>query len=414
MLNKAFRTATPIFIGVVFFLSVGCSTFLSSNNQSSSQSDNSEQQLTDEIAAIEENIEQNPSDGDLYLRKAKLLQQMAQQKAEPAQRTPIYREMSATLEEAEKQLNESGQASSMQEIDEFLNVSWSNEHNQGVQETQSDSSLAQTDFEKAISHFNNATIILPDTAISYQLKARTQYQNRDTEGAIQTLENARENIEPLPVELIEQLAFLYLETGQTDQAANIYKQAESVSNEDSNILHGLANTYIEAEEHYKALEVLNILTDQEPDNIIYVKAKGTQLYFAGTQKMDSLQIENIDQEKKERLFSEGDSLCSEATTYFQQAFEENEQDDQWKQELADFYHTVSAKYQQALPYLPESLEDPARQKITDFLETSIPLYRSLVEQYPEKELFWNNLYIAYSYLDMDEEAEQAKSNLTEF
>lgn len=410
MTNSALRIATLIFIGVVIFLSAACSTFLSSN----SQSDTPDQQITNEIEDIEKKIEEEPTNGDLYFEKGKLLNELAQQKTDPAGRTPLYREMYKALKQAERELEESGSASRMQKIEELLNVAWSNEHNQGVKHSQSDSTIDKEDLDKAISFFNNATIILPDTAVSYQLKARTQYRNHDKEGAIQTLEKAREIIQNVPVELMEQLAFLYLDTDQPEEAADIYRRAESISEGKLNLLHGLINAYIEAEEHSKALQVLDILTENEPDNIIYTKTKGTQLYLLGARKIDSLQVTGIDKQRKEKLFSAGDSLWNEAVVQFQQAFENNEQDEEWKQELAEFYQTMSAKYQQSLPHISETSKETARQKIDDYLGASIPLYVSLVEQYPENKRFWRNLYTAYSYLEMDEKAAHAKSNLTEF
>lgn len=409
MTNSVLRITTLIFIGVVIFLSVGCSTFQSTN----SQSDAPDQQITEEIEDIEKQIEEDPANGVLYFEKGKLLNELAQQEKDPAGRSPIYREMYQTLKQAETQLEESGQTSRMQEIEELLNVTWSNEHNQGVKHTQSDSTLDQEELDKAISYFNNATIILPDTAVSYQLKARTQYRNHNKKGAIQTLENARETIQNVSVELMEQLAFLYLDTDQPERAVDIYKQAESISEANRNLLHGLVNAYIESEDHSKALQVLDILAENEPDNITYTKTKGTQLYLLGARKIDSLQASGINQQEKEKLFSEGDSLWTKAVDHFQQAFENNEEDEQWKRELAEFYQTMSAKYQQALPHISETSKETARQRMDDYLGASIPLYVSLVEQYPENQLFWRNLYTAYSYLGMDEEAARAKSNLTE-
>ncbi len=68
--------------------------------------------------------------------------------------------------------------------------------------------------------------------------------------------------------LLEQLAFLYLENDQPRKAIEIFEQAESFSDQNLNLLHGLSNAYINAGEHKKAVDLLYQLIESKPDRTL--------------------------------------------------------------------------------------------------------------------------------------------------
>ena len=120
---------------------------------------------------------------------------------------------------------------------------------------------------------------MPDTTISYRLKAETHYRHNDFDKAISTLENARDNITTLPAQMLEQLAFIYLENDQNEEAIAVYEEAISSSDENLNLIHGLSNAHIKLGEHEQAVELLKVLIENKPENIVYRESYGTELCF---------------------------------------------------------------------------------------------------------------------------------------
>lgn len=414
MYKSSFRITTLGLLGVVIFLFVGCSTISKTSKSTSSSPSYSfdDSELLDQLQQIDTEIEQSPDNLTLYKNKGELLYEAAQQE-DPAERTPIYEEIYATSQKAKKKSEESDNQQTVDEINEFLSKIWCSEYNAGIEITQAEEISNPAQLDQAIAHFHNATIILPDTAASYRLKAETEYKKGTTDQAIKTLEKAHEKISEPSSEIIEQLAFLYQETDQPSKAISMYEQAETISEGNLNVLHGLANSYISAENHPKAIDVLNILTDHEPENIVYNKIRGTQFYFLGAQKIKTLNQDTLSQDKQTDLFIQADSLWQQADNDFQQALSENQSNKEWNKELSGFYQNMSASYQESLDYLNDKEAQQARKGITRFLEASIPLYVDLVEQYPDNQQYWKNLYQAYLYLDMKQEAEEIKENVTQ-
>lgn len=404
------RMVIPL-IGITFGFFISCSTLSSSSQESENPDSLTEKELKAELQSVNEQIDAGTTSADVYYHKGYLLSQYAQKVEEPGKRTPAYQDMHRTLKKAEELFNNASLPSGKQKVDELLKVAWSSEHNQGVQIMQSDSTLEGKDFEKAAVHFKNATIILPDTAISYKMEARAYYQNHKPGQAISALEQAKQQIGELPAEMLEQLAFLYLEAKQPQKAVAVYEQAESFSADNLNVIHGLANAYISAGAHEKAVELLNRLAENEPDNIIYAQALATEYYYLGSDKLNAILNSTVDKNTKEKLLAEADTLFGKARAQFKNTLSKSSGNNEWQLAFAQFYQNAAAKYQKVLPEVAGDRQEQVEQKIADYLTSSIPLFEKLVQQNPGSSKFWNNLYEAYSYLGMNEKAEEAKSKI---
>jgi len=411
MLNISLKAVTPIFIGVTFFLITGCSTLSSTTDKPLKENSYTEESIREEIKDLNKKITRDSANADLLYNRGYLLSELAQLTEHPKERTETYRDMQKSLTQAIEIFRQTNLPSGIQKSENLLKVRWSSEHNQGVQIVQNDSTLTDKNTEKAILHFNNATIILPDTAISYQMMARTQFKNQNIDGAISTLERARNNIDPLPVKLLEQLAFLYLENDREKQAINIYEEAQSFTPDNLNLYHGLANAYITAGEHEKAVKLLDTLIESNPENTIYRQTKATELYYWGTEKLQEISVTSPDSAKIEHLFSTADSLFNEAEKLFHQALNTSSQNERLKRKFVTFYQNTSSKYQEILTYLNESDAQKAEQTITRHLKSSIPVIESLLQKDPSNPELLNSLYLSYRYLGMDEEAKKINSNL---
>lgn len=409
-MHITFTRMVILAMGITFGFFIGCSTLSPSSQQPVQPDELSTQELRVEINSVNQQISSGNADADLYYHKGYLLSQYAQKLENPSERTATYEELQTSLKNAEELFEAANLPSGKQKVDELLKVSWSSEHNLGVQIMQSDSTLETSDYERAAVHFKNATRILPDTAISYKMEARAYYKNGKNKQALNALEEAKMEIDTLPPEMLEQLAFLYLETGQPDKAVQIYEEAETAFSSDNlNVIHGLANAYISSGDHVKAVSLLNELVDDEPDNIIYAQALAKEYYRLGSQKLSQI-TEGPADTRKEELLEDADSLFTRARTQLESSLSRNSGNRELQESFVSFYQNAAAKYQTVLPEVSDSQKPEIKEIIRDYLSSSIPVYEELVEQYPESsENYWKNLYEVYSYLGMNEKAQEAKS-----
>jgi len=408
------RMVIPV-IGITFGFFISCSTTNTTTSQQPVEPEElTVEQIETELRSIDKQIENEQENADLFYQKGFLLNEYAKSIEAPAQRNATYQEMHETLKEADRQFTMTDLPSGNQKVDELLKIAWSNEHNQGVQIMQSDSTLESNDYETAALHFRNATAILPDTAISYKMEARAYYQNHDIEKAISILEKANRNIDILPNEMLEQLAFLYLENEQPRNAISVFEQAKSFSNENLNVLHGLANAYISADEHDKAVSLLEQLVEDEPQNIIYSRALATEYYHLGSEKLKELADNPPRSVDMENELVEADSLLDKAEEFYRVALSNSNGLEEVTLTAAQFYQNAAARYQKVLSKISdndEQLQTEVEEKIENYLNASIPLYQKLVQNSPQASKWWNNLYQVYTYLGMSEEAEEAKSKI---
>lgn len=404
------RMVVPL-LGITFGFFIGCTVLKGPSQEPVEPDELTKPQIENQLQSLNKNISDGDANADIFYQKGFLLSEFAKKTDEPADRTDTYAQMQQSLQNADEAFERANLPSGNQKVDELLKITWSNEHNQGVQIMQSDSTLSGEDLEKAAVYFQNATVILPDTAISYKMQARAYYKNHNISQAIATLEKAHNQIDNLPPEMVEQLAFLYLENDEPQKAITVFEQTESFSNQNLNVLHGLANAYIAADQHGKAVSLLLKLTENRPNNIIYLQALATEYYHLGESKIDDLISGSIAEQDRAKAISEADSLFEEAQTYYEDTLSESNGNQDISRTVAQFYQNAAAKYQKLLPVVEENRRSQIKQKINNYLRASLPLYQEMVQQNPKSTQLWKNLYQVYTYLGMTQEAEEAKANI---
>lgn len=401
--------AIPVLTGVAFGFFIGCSTF--NKSQSPTGATRSTKELERHLDRVERRISQHPQDAEAYYQKGDLLNSLAHRTTDPSERVPYYSEMTDALSEAATLYGTASNPPGAGKVDELLKVSWSFEHNQGVEIMQSDSTLKSDDFKRAADHFSNAISIIPDSVVSYRMKASAHYRNHEVDQAVATLETARRRIDKrLPSTVLEQLAYLYLEQERPDRAVALYEQAESFSDDNLNLIHGLANAYITAGSHEEAVDLLNALVENEPENIIYLQSYGNELYNLGIEKFRSMH--DPDSGNTVALSAEtaeADSLMELAESQYRKALELNPENTELKKQLATFYQNYAIQLTQVKPLFPTGDRDTIEQRVKQNLSRAVSLFEELVNDNPELAQYWKNLYQAYSYLGMQQKANEAKA-----
>lgn len=401
-----FTRIASLVLAFGFFIS--CSTLQSTNQEKQTARELSEKQIEQRLDSLSKQINSDHQEPDLFYEKGSLLTKLAQKQEEPEARTEIYVNANQSLTQA---ANLYAPGEQTEKVEELLNVTWSNEHNQGVQILQNDTTKEKSDYARAAAHFKNATVIIPDSTISYKMGARAYYQSQQPQKAIEILNKARKNVNSLPVPLLEQLAFLYLENDQQQKAVEIYEEAEAFSDQNLNLLHGLANAYINAGEHQKATELLDQLIGIEPKNVIYAQSLATELYFLASEQLQSMTSSLQKGEQIDRTsFEDADSLLNRAENQFKRIIDQKPSDYELKLNFANFYQNAASKYQRLLPLVEGSEKDKLHEKINRYISNAIPLLEQVAEKNPDESNVWQKLYQAYSYLGMEEKARNVKSN----
>lgn len=407
MFHRLTRIASLV-LAFGFFIS--CS-ILNSSQQTSEPSNNlSEKEIQSRLDSLNKQLEEGNETAPLLYQRGKLLTELAKKKDKPTQRTSIYADAHESLSQA-SELYQNSSDTTFEKVQELLKVTWSNEHNKGVQILQKDTTTASPDYERAAANFENATAVIPDSAISYKMQARALYKDQQPQKAIEVLEKARRNVEDIPVKYLEQLAFLYLENDQPEKAIKVYEQAESFSDKNLNLLHGLSNAYINAKQHRKAAELLEMLSKNEPENVIYAQSLATELYFIAARQLESVVADLREGTQiKDTKFDSADSLLKRAKNHFVRIHDSNPKDQDLTLTVARFYQNSASKYQRLLPFVDSQKKEQLQNQIQEYLSSSIPLLEDLAKKSPDKERIWRKLYQAYTYLGMQEKAENAKSN----
>lgn len=393
------RTAGLVLAFGIFF-TLSCSTF--NTSRESAEEHFQQKNYQKALSAVDREIGANPGNPDLAFLKARILQEYAVENHLPEQRAPIYTNFRNTLEQAS--FEDDGVSNS---ADSLLTSAWRLEQSSGVQLLQQDETQNFDQyFDRVIAHFNNAIEIIPDSIVTYNLKATTYYRHGNLADAIATLEGIEEDGLNRPPETCEKLAYLYLEAGQIDESITIYESLTE-NNPDSEIyLQGLVNSYILGDRHTEAVNLLSDLTERYPNRMQYREALATERYYLLQEQLEN-SIQN----------SEESEITPDQVQAFLNELEEitndyNEVDtslpssEERKQRIASFLvHSASLLNRLAGQTDNEESADILQTRAESQLNSSISYWQSLYETNSDQGAYARSLIDVYRKLEMDTEAE---------
>lgn len=411
-----YRIARMTSLVLAFGFFFGCSAFENLTGSGESAEEGPDSGLRTDLESVNRSLEEGEATPRLYFRKGKILRQMAAEAESPAARTPLYREMRSALTSG-RELAGPGGGETTEEIRELLQVSWSNEHNSGLRYIGTGApgdSLENANYGRAVDHFRNAIVILPDSLVTYRIKAETHYRNDRPERAISTLEDAREAAGELPAPMVEQLGFLYFERGAYERAIDAYEQGRPRENGHPELARGLANAYMQAGRHGEALELLNWLRERDPENRNYSLAAAAERYFAGRSLLEGTGSAP-EARADSALFRQADDHFRQAEALYEELTEEEPENEELRRQIADFYQNVASLYRQRLPggepaegtSPPDSL---LREYIRHYLTASLPHLEELSSGEVSDPFYTRRLLAVYRYLGMEEEAQALRDN----
>ncbi len=359
---------------VGFFISCSASQFSVDNLI---EEENYQQALVE----VETEIMKNPS-AELYFLKAELHGNIAMQKS-PMERVPDYQSMLAAVDSSKSYVIDRNPA------DSLVNSYWEFEQNAGLNtyQNENDSSLTL-----AVAHFENAITLLPENTGSYKSLSIAQYNNRNIDGAIKTLEavNTDHNQD---TEVYESLGFLYLEKGDADKAITNYRKANQDPIKNKNIAFGLVNAYISQNNVTESLSFLEKLVEEYPNDGRLHNVYGTQLYKQVSMLFPQLQraYQQNDTTSASNLKIEVIGVSEKAENELVEAYKIDSSNLEFVESLAVFYNNMSGNYFSVLDDTFESDKQEIRNKALSLTDFAITYYSKLLESDPQNENYNNKL-----------------------
>lgn len=393
MYNYLTRTTGFVLVFGIFF-TISCATFQTSSE--SAEDLYGQNNFTAALEKVDKEISDAPDNHQLSLLKTKILRDFAIHERSPSDREILYQNLRSTADELSYSTDQF-----TAETDSVLKSAWAHEQGEGVRFLQQDDNL---NIDRVIAHFGNAITIIPDSIVTYNLKATTHYRNGDIGKAIETLESIEESGFTRPSETDEKLAYLYLEGGMIDRSIELYEELVTGNPDNEVFRQGLINAYILGDRHQLSIEHLEALSEEYPNRAEYREALATERFYL-------LQIEARDL----LLTSE---VATNEVDYFIRAFRDIAtmyQDvdsalpssDERKERISEFHISTSSLLLKIADI--ENIESEISQRASDEAEThlqdSLPYLRSLFESNADNTAYAQRLIRIYEKLDMEHEAE---------
>lgn len=339
------------------------------------------------LSVVDEQLEENPSQPDLYIKKAEINAELARN-TEPELRTDFYIN---TVNNFELAIEYDASQAQIEAIDSLKQQYWKDEHNSGLAITENQ--VLTDRFQRAKTHFENALIIRPDALSSYRNLSVVLFNLGEIDGAISSLETVLELTAEPNAELFENIGFLYLQKGNAEQAVHYYELAYSSVEDDLNLAYGLVNAYISNSDHEKAISLLEELVDQYPNNANLRNVFGTQLYQITSGIMEDLEKAYAanDSVFAEQIRVEAEGMGDEAEDQLIEAYKRDTTNIDFVESLAVFYNNLSAQYISVSQTAFESDRADLIQKATTLIDFAIDYYEQLIELAPSNQEYNDRL-----------------------
>ncbi len=348
------------------------------------------------LEKVDRELADDPENHQLTLLKTQILRDYAIHERSPSDRQLLYQNLRSTADELRFSTDQFTAKS-----DSVLKSAWSHEQSEGVRQLQQEEN---TDIDRVIAHFSNAITIIPDSIVTYNLKATTHFRNNDLGKAIETLESIEKSGYNRPPETEEKLAYLYLEAGMIDQSIEIYEQLAASHPESEIYRQGLVNAYILGERHGQSIELLEQLAEEFPNRAEYREALATErFYLLKIEARNQMAAEEISEEDADRYvtaINDISTIYSDIDNALPTSEERNER-------IAEFHISASGLLNE-LGTVAEADSDLS-QKVSDeaeaHLHNALPYLRSLFESNADNVAYAQRLIRIYNQLGMEHEAE---------
>lgn len=244
------------------FLMIGANGCSSDPNIEGAKLDLRNQDYDRALENVDAALERNPENAEAHDLKGQILQEQAGDVDDPAQHRQIVEEMMQAYNRA-VELDPGLQEDVLQR----LRLAYYNEFQSGIQAFNRGREDAAA-YEDAVTYFDLASQIQPDSASAYVNKAFALLNAGRQQDAVEPLEQAIEHGDT-QTETYIFLADLYNQRGEPENALAILEEAAEMHPDNADIQAQLLNAYVQAGRMDEALDEYRAAVERDPQNKLY-------------------------------------------------------------------------------------------------------------------------------------------------
>lgn len=389
------------------------------------------------LSSIEEALEADSSNYVAHYYKGVVLASQAEATEGAANRKPYYERAKESFNNAKMWMDR--QEETPEEYEDLQNTIvgfWAEEYNIGVEIQNNDSLFATYDepYRESLAHFHNAAVVNPDSAMTYMVMSSTHFQLDEVDEAIETYIMAMDRMEQPEIDDYEYLISLLLFQNRYEEAIAYSEEGREIYPDDPTFVQFLADAYIQQGERQRAIEMVESLIEQDPDNPQYRRVLGTQIYQDVETLMNELtqHYEDVFDMRADARGLTGDELEAheaEIEEIMETIAEKQAQIDEFVQisieqmervvelepesESANFilgiiYQNLAANFFERRNTTTDNEQAQEYDSIArEHLMEAKVYYEKAAEINPDEPENWQSLFQVYTTLGMEEEAEEA-------
>jgi tetratricopeptide (TPR) repeat protein len=235
------------------------------------------------LGVVESALVEDDNNHIAHYYKGIILTTQSESFEDPRDRKAYYERARSSFDTAKRLMNQLEETpDELEDLEETVTYYWANEFNSGVNILNDDSVRAATPDPNftAIAHFENAATVQPDSALSYQVMASAYFNENDIDNAVRSYEKAMELLQTPEMEDYEFMISILLVKPNYDRAIEYTAEARRVFPDETIFVQLLADAYLQAGDQDKAIELVEGLIAEDPDNPQYRRVLGTQIYQA--------------------------------------------------------------------------------------------------------------------------------------
>lgn len=387
------------------------------------------------VASLDKAIETNNGNAQAHTLKGDVLMEQAQRKANPADRLSLYEGMVSSYKTAQTIYDTTNQKPQAEILNLKIQNAWANEHNGGVRLVAIEGTPTPEALKKAEAHLTNATVIQPDSIVSFEILAEVYYMDNNLPKAIEYMQISIDKQEKPEVNRFLRLAAFHEAAGNQAEIIATLKAAQGLYPENLDIVQSLANAYLSAGDTENALATVKTLIEAEPDNAQYRLVYGTQIYstteLLSTELESNFELLSVlkkdlkstkDKKQAAKIKAELDSLTKaddalktrineltdEAMFHLKKVIELRPDD-----APANFTLGVILQNKAAGIFKERDMTDDNKKAgeldelAKETLKEALPYYEKATELKPDEKDYWMTLFRVYTTLGMTDKAQVA-------
>lgn len=313
---------------------------------------------------------------------------------------------------------------------------WAEEFNLGVNIINDDSLFAATPDPNftAIAHFENAATMEPDSALPYQVMSSAYFNEQDIDMAVESYEKAMSRLSPPEAEDYEYMISVLLVQENYSRAIAYAEEGREEYPDATILVQLLADAYLQSDRQDEAIELVQALIADDPENPQYRRVLGTQVYQIVGRLSDeatALYDEAFDlrrslnqlsgaerrnaQSRLDEIYTKVDELEAEMDELTEISTEQMKMVVELEPESESANFILGIIYQNRAASLFErrnNTEDNAEaqdydQRARENLQEARHFYERAAEINPDNPENWESLFQVYTTLGMEEEALEA-------